>query len=348
MMKWTSKDVLALMVGHGRSLDGSWDSGCVYGGHTEAALMLKIVKVAVKYLRRSGVKVITDADANNNRNMKSCVSWSNRTGCKIYMSVHCDYKLASAGVAPLFKTSADKALAVAVGKSIAKQMGMKWKGAFKRTDLYELNAPRTTSANCILETGAIKADLKYLKQYAKYGKALAKAICKYLGVTFRNHTTPYIIRVATNKIVKRMKELEFVYRKSYTKCATTWPGAKRKRTSNCSMAISYALQVAKVLPKGQFFWINGDNITCKGGLTLAKLKQIATITHPHKSPKNASLKKGDIVGYKNSPHTMEFAGWNKKGEPLWYSIGPNDIRCGKAHGKPSYNGKTIYTKIRFK
>ena len=35
---------VALMCGHGKSVDGSWDSGCAYGGYTEAALMLPITK----------------------------------------------------------------------------------------------------------------------------------------------------------------------------------------------------------------------------------------------------------------------------------------------------------------
>ena len=182
-IKWDKKkDILALMCGHGKSLDGSWDSGCVYGKYTEAGLMLKIVKVAVAYLRGSGVKVLTDADKDNNRNMISCVTWANRKGADLYMSVHCDYKLASAGVYPLYVSSAGKKFATAVGKPIAKEMGMKYKGVAKRSDLYELT--QTDCPAVILETGAIKADLKYLKDSDKYGKALAKAICAYIGVDF--------------------------------------------------------------------------------------------------------------------------------------------------------------------
>lgn len=60
---------ISVQCGHGVSLDGSWDSGCVYKGHTEAGLMLKITRAAVKYLRAAGVKVISDADHGNNKNM---------------------------------------------------------------------------------------------------------------------------------------------------------------------------------------------------------------------------------------------------------------------------------------
>ena len=180
-MAWDkNKDVLALMVGHGKSLDGSWDPGCIYGNYTEAGLMLPIVKAAVKYLRSKGIKVITDADKDNNRNMTSCVQWSNKKGAKVYISVHCDYKGATKGVAPLYVSSAGKKIAKAVGKSVAKSMDMTWKGANKRKDLFELNASDMPAV--ILETGAIKADLKKLKDSEKYGKALGKAICDYIGV----------------------------------------------------------------------------------------------------------------------------------------------------------------------
>ena len=195
-MKWNKKkDLLALMVGHGKSLDGSWDPGCTYGKYTEAGLMLPIVQAAVKLLRKSGVKVITDADDANNRNMKSSVAWANNKKAKIYMSVHCDYYGAGAGVYPLARDSADKKLAAAVGKKTAALMDMKYKGVGYRTDLYELNAP-TAEACCIFETGSIKADLKKLKEAKAYGRALAKAILKYIGVPMYVSNKTKIARAA--------------------------------------------------------------------------------------------------------------------------------------------------------
>lgn len=187
-MSWNkSTDIFALMTGHGKSMDGSWDSGCVYGSYTEAGLMQKITVEAVKHLRASGVKVLTDSDNSNNRNMISCVSWANANGAKYYISVHCDYSLASAGVYPQYVSSAGKTMSTKIGKSVASQLGMKWKGAAKRTDLYELNA--TNMVSVVFETGAIKADLAKLKDYKTYGKALAKAICSFIGVTFKAYST---------------------------------------------------------------------------------------------------------------------------------------------------------------
>ena len=199
-MKWNKKnDILALMVGHGMQLNGVWDTGCVYGKYNEAALMLKIVKCAVNILRRCGVRTITDADKNNNRNMKSSVAWANKVGVKRYISVHCDYSEATAGVAPLYRTSAGMEMAKKIAKYVSKHMGMKYKGVFRRTDLYELNA--TDMPATIFETGAIKADLKYLKKYKKYGRALAKGILEYIGV-------PYISKKAY-KLAKTADKLAY-------------------------------------------------------------------------------------------------------------------------------------------
>lgn len=174
---------IAVQCGHGVSTDGSWDPGCVYKGHTEAGLMLPITKAAVKYLRTSGVKVLSDADNGNNKNMIADVRWANNAGVELYVSIHCDYSGAPSGVMPLYVSGSGKKLAAALNKSIKADMGMKSRGVQKRTDLWELNGTDMTA--CILETGGIKADLSKLKDHPdKYGKAIAKGICAYMGVKF--------------------------------------------------------------------------------------------------------------------------------------------------------------------
>lgn len=174
---------IALMCGHGRSTDGTWDCGTSYGGNNEAALMLPITKAAVKHLRASGVTVISDADTNNNKNMIADVSWANKTGVVAYISIHCDYSKAPTGTLPLFVSAGGKKLATTINNAVMSGMGMKTRGVTKRTDLYELNY--TDAYACIFETGSIKADIAKLKQSDKYGKCIAKGICNYLGVTFK-------------------------------------------------------------------------------------------------------------------------------------------------------------------
>lgn len=179
---------VALMCGHGRSTDGTWDCGTSYGGNNEAALMLPITKAAVKYLRASGVTVISDADTNNNKNMIADVAWANKEKVAIYVSIHCDYYKAPSGTLPLYVSAKGKVLATTINNAVVSGMGMKTRGVTKRTDLYELN--RTDMPACIFETGSIKADITKLKESDKYGKCIAKGICNYLGVAFKESATP--------------------------------------------------------------------------------------------------------------------------------------------------------------
>ena len=197
---------IAVQCGHGVSTDGSWDSGCVYKGHTEAGLMLKITKSAVKYLRGCGIKVISDADHGNNKNMIADVRWANNVGCSLYVSIHCDYSGAPKGVMPLYVSGSGKKLGKCLEKHIKKDLKMKSRGVQKRTDLWELNGTDMTA--CILETGSIKGDLATLRDHPdKYGKAIAKGICQYMGVKFSDGTKKpaasgaeiYRVRKAWNK-----------------------------------------------------------------------------------------------------------------------------------------------------
>ena len=179
---------VALMCGHGRSTDGTWDCGTSYGGNNEAALMLPITKAAVKYLRASGVTVISDADTNNNKNMIADVAWANKEKVSIYISLHCDWYKAPTGTLPLYVSAGGKKLATTINNAVMSGMGMKTRGVTKRSDLYELNY--TDAYACIFETGSIKADIKKLKDSDKYGKCIAKGICNYLGVAFKESATP--------------------------------------------------------------------------------------------------------------------------------------------------------------
>lgn len=195
---------IALMCGHGKSTDGSWDCGTSYGGNNEAALMLPITKAAVKYLRASGVTVISDADTNNNKNMIADVKWANSEKVSIYVSLHCDWYKAPTGTMPLYVSAKGKALATAINKAVMSGMSMKTRGVTKRTDLYELNY--TDAPACIFETGSIKADIKKLKDSDKYGKCIAQGICNYLGVAFKESTPAPAPAPATPQHLYRVRK----------------------------------------------------------------------------------------------------------------------------------------------
>lgn len=168
--------------GHGISTDGSYDPGCTYKGYTEAELCMRITKACNKYLKRSGIKVITDAP-DNKINMIAQVAKSNREKSAVHVAFHCDYSGAPSGTLPLYASAKGRKLAAAMNKYVVKEVKMKTRGVGHRIDLYELNA--TNMPAVIFECGSIKADLKTMStKYDKIGKACAHGICKYFGVPF--------------------------------------------------------------------------------------------------------------------------------------------------------------------
>lgn len=346
-MKWNKKtDSIYLACGHGTQINGVWDSGCAYNGYTEAGLMLPIVKAAVALLRKSGVKVYTDDK--NDKNMIATVTEANKKKVSLYMSVHCDYKDATPGVMPLYVSSSGKKFGNAVGKYVAKAMGLKYKGVAKRNDLYELNA--TNMPSVILETGSIKGDLSVLKNHPKkYGRAIAKAICKYIGVEVYVSKRTKIMRMYADTLAY-MNKHGFRYCLEYKKCGTSWDQAKKTKKSNCATAVSYALQRMGILNPGQIFWLNGTTVHCVGSGCSKAIKKHFTIKHPKKSPKKSNLKGGYICGYKDNAHTQMFAKYKtytengkKIDRPLWYSWGRTDVGKSQPRRKKSYDTKAIMT-----
>lgn len=134
---------------------------------------------------------------------------------------------------------------------------------------------------------------------------------------------------------------------------------EKRRVTNCAIYVSWALQDAGIIKKGQVFWID------KGGAIRGKRKTCITknnklkILHPHKKAKHAGLKKGDICGWDSHIHTAVYAGRDAKGRTLWYSAGRDGgvkkngkwyFKAGKTKAKvraTRYDGK-IATVIRIR
>ena len=128
-------------------------------------------------------------------------------------------------------------------------------------------------------------------------------------------------------------------------CKSLASALKNKRT-NCATFVSFGLQSIGVLPKGKYIWL--DTKIHGSGSSIIRKK--AKIAYPRKSWRYAKLKKGDICGFANKPHTMVYAGKSKQGFPLWYSAGGSDVKA-KNYGpkrKKSYEKRKIYVRIRLK
>lgn len=177
---------LMLVIGHGISSNGSWDSGCVDGPYTEADLMKPIVGVAVDVLRFYGVDVHTDYPEND-MNINACVAYANSVGVDAYVSLHCDWNQAPSGTYPIAhpNSGSGQRLANAINASVMLRMGMGTRGLLLRDD-WEVTD--TDMPACIFETGAISADINKLLDYNTYGKAVAFGILDYFGISYNGDT----------------------------------------------------------------------------------------------------------------------------------------------------------------
>ena len=164
-----------LAVGHGIGSDGTWDCGCVDGNYTEADLMLPIGKVVVRELRNYGFDVNSDADTNNDMNIAACVAAANAWGADAYISIHCDYNLATSGLLPIIYPGSNDGMNLAnnMVASVSAATGLKLKNIIQRDDW---EVADTNCAACIFETGSIRYDIGKLLDAETYGKALALGI----------------------------------------------------------------------------------------------------------------------------------------------------------------------------
>lgn len=363
---------IVIDCGHGTSADGSWDCGCAYKGMTEAALMLPITKAAVKYCRNSGITVLSDSDNGNNLNVIKGVQRANKEKAEIFISIHCDYSGAPTGVYPLaYPGSANgKKLATCLNDSIKSGMGMKSRGIGYRSDLAELY--NTDMPAVILETGGIAKDYAiFQKKYDEYGKCIAKAICKYFGIAFKDGSAPapqpaptpapQPVKVATvsnrQKYINALEDYGKVIEKSFKysnkNSKTTWASAKKNHIVNCARYASWGLQAAGVLAKGEVIYWNGSlkgsgSGRIKNSTKIKRYKPNKTVKSLAKAGK---LKAGDVCMFTNGKHTMTIRSVNKStGVVKWYTAGPSDVKAHNVRNRrrSAYDSRKISYLIRIK
>lgn len=176
-------------TGHGTDENGNWDTGCTWSDGTteyvEADVMLPIAKSMVKYLRDSGVTVITDSDSGNDSNLFAALDYMDTHQVDAFVNLHCDYEDADSGTMPLYRTEEQKALGLALSKGVHEYIDIPDRGPQYREDLDTLNSEKPKCPAVLFETGNIKKDNAILtKQFDEYGKGLAKGMCDFLGISF--------------------------------------------------------------------------------------------------------------------------------------------------------------------
>lgn len=185
-----AKYIVYVETGHGLDDEGKWDTGCSWSDgsktYQEADVMLPIAKAMVSYLRKSGVKVYTDADEDNNKNLAQTLDFlDEHREVDAFINLHCDWAEAASGTMPLYKTDEQLALAKALNEGVHSCVDIPDRGPAYRDDLETLTNEKVHCNAVLFESGSIKADNTVLtKEYDAYGKGLAKGLCQYLGVSF--------------------------------------------------------------------------------------------------------------------------------------------------------------------
>lgn len=325
---------VAVFAGHGTSQSGSWDSGCVYGKYTEAALVAKITASCVRYLKASGVEVITDVP-DNRINMVKQVARSNSEGVKLHVAFHCDYSKAPAGTIPLYTSARGCRLAKLMNKYVLKYSSLTTRGVAKRTDLYELNA--TDAPAVIFEVGSIKQDLKtMIREYDAIGFGAAIGILEYLGVESR--PKQYKLLAALDAVEHKVISQHYKYKNSAN---------LNKKTINCAEYISWGLRKIGILAKGHSIWLG----KLMHGSGTSDIKKHCKVSHPNKKWNSCDLKIGDVVGFQwgnSKVHTMALLRF-RGGYPVWATCGSSDIKAKNlSRRRTKYEKLPIKTLIRMK
>jgi hypothetical protein len=133
----------------------------------------------------------------------------------------------------------------------------------------------------------------------------------------------------------------------------TTPSVESSRTKGtCVTFPIVSLQRLGLLSKGQYFWYdpNKNTITGTGAKVVKNRKDIFSLSYPHKTIKELNkagkIKKGDIIGFDDpGNHTMVFMGFNKKGNPIFNTMGHNR---GLKITYPSYANRKVDMLIHLK
>lgn len=166
---------------HGVGQNKCLHSGCYEDKHTRP-----IAEVCARYLEQSGIEVMIGTA---NQSLSRRCQDSNAFGADLHVPIHTNAWNADTRYL-MFMFYADNEKYRKVFQAVAPELEAVYPGnekaVFKvRTDLAEITQPYAVSLYCELgfHTNQIDCD-EFIHDSETVGKALAKGICKYLGVAF--------------------------------------------------------------------------------------------------------------------------------------------------------------------
>ena len=181
---------ISVCIGHGKSQSGQYDSGAVASGYQE----FKLARAIGKYLKQELSKYNCTVDLINydgDKNLAERIKYVNSKGYDLNMELHLN---AGGGTGPevyyKHNSKQGKALATAISKSIATNLGLKDRGA--RTKLVsgqdyfgcvrEIKCMSFLIETVFIDTKGDRDKVIYASGQEQCAKAIATAVAKYYGL----------------------------------------------------------------------------------------------------------------------------------------------------------------------
>lgn len=181
---------ISVCIGHGKSQSGQYDSGAVASGYQE----FKLARAIGKYLKQELSKYNCTVDLINydgDKNLAERIKYVNSKGYDLNMELHLN---AGGGTGPevyyKHNSKQGKALATAISKSIATNLGLKDRGAKTKLvsgqDYFgcvrEIKYMSFLVETVFIDTKGDRDKVIYASGQEQCAKAIATAVAKYYGL----------------------------------------------------------------------------------------------------------------------------------------------------------------------
>ena len=181
---------ISVCIGHGKSQSGQYDSGAVASGYQE----FKLARAIGKYLKQELSKYNCTVDLINydgDKNLAERIKYVNSKGYDLNMELHLN---AGGGTGPevyyKHNSKQGKALATAISKSIATNLGLKDRGAKTKLvsgqDYFgcvrEIKCMSFLIETVFIDTKGDRDKVIYASGQEQCAKAIAVAVAKYYGL----------------------------------------------------------------------------------------------------------------------------------------------------------------------
>ena len=181
---------ISVCIGHGKSQSGQYDSGAVASGYQE----FKLARAIGKYLKQELSKYNCTVDLVNydgDKNLAERIKYVNSKGYDLNMELHLN---AGGGTGPevyyKHNSKQGKALATAISKSIATNLGLKDRGAKTKLisgqDYFgcvrEIKCMSFLVETVFIDTKGDRDKVIYASGQEQCARAIATAVAKYYGL----------------------------------------------------------------------------------------------------------------------------------------------------------------------